>query len=160
MTKFSLTKGKSIFIIDIILIPVFTLVIYSGLKLHVVGHINDHTIWENWAHYHIVASIASLIVGWLHIRAHWGWYKSLMRKGLSKKSKTTTALSVLFLILIITGVILILFIDGGNSPIGIWHYRLGLAMAVLLIVHLFSRLTLLIKGLKRKKKVPVNVVKI
>jgi len=147
--KISLTKGKSIFIVDLILIPVFVLVIFTGLKLHIVSKIDNHDIWSYWAHFHIIVSIISLIIGGLHIKAHWGWYKNLVKKGLGKKSKITFALSLLFLILIITGIILVIFIDGGNSAIGLWHYRLGLVMIGLLVSHLAARFTLLVKGLKK-----------
>lgn len=146
-SKLSLTKGKSIFIVDLILIPVFALVIYSGVKLHVAGHADDHDIWEYWAHYHIITGILSIVFGGLHIKAHWGWYKGLIKKGIGKKSRITAILSLLFLIEIITGMILIFFIEGGNSAVGMWHYRLGLAMAFFLLIHLISRFSLMMKGL-------------
>ena len=148
-SKISLLKGKGIFIVDLILIPVFILVIYTGLKLHVAGKIDNHDIWSFWAHLHIIVSIISLIFGWLHIKAHWGWYKSLIKKGIGKKSKVTLFLSVLFLLLVITGVILVLFINGGNSHIGLWHYRLGLIMIPLLIIHLVTRFQLIVKAFKK-----------
>ncbi|MFV0553364.1 MAG: DUF4405 domain-containing protein [Mangrovibacterium sp.] len=147
----SLTKGKSIFIIDLILIPVFILVIYSGLKLHIAGHADNHEVWAYWAHYHIIVSVLSLIFGWLHIKAHWGWYKSLVKKGIGKKSRVTPLLSLLFLIEIITGIILVFFIEGGNSAVGMWHYRLGLALILLVLIHLISRFSLMAKGLGWKK---------
>ncbi|NDV78291.1 hypothetical protein D0T57_04820 [Dysgonomonas sp. 511] len=146
-----MTKGKSVFIVDLILIPIFILVTYSGLKLHIAGDVGNHDIWSSWAHFHIIVSIISLIAGWLHIKAHWGWYKGLLKKGLAKKSKVTVALSILFLALVITGIILVLFADGGNSATGLWHYRLGLIMVILLIVHFVTRFSLLKKGLTRKK---------
>jgi len=149
--KLSLTKGKSIFIVDLILIPVFILLIYSGLKLHIAGHTEDHEIWSYWANYHVIASIISIITGGLHIKAHWNWYKSLMKKGLGKKSKITLFLSLLFFVLVLTGIILVFFVSGPNSFTGLWHYRLGLVMTVLFIIHLITRLPLLMKGLGRKK---------
>ncbi|MDU1904815.1 MAG: DUF4405 domain-containing protein [Dysgonomonas sp.] len=151
-SKFSLTKGKSIFIVDILLIPIFILVIYSGLELHIAGHDTDHEIWSHWAHIHIITSVVSLIVGSLHIKAHWNWYKGLVKKGWNRKSKVTISISFLFLILTITGIVLVLFIDGGNSSVGLWHYRLGLIMTALLVIHTISRFPLIIKGLKKKRK--------
>lgn len=145
--KISLSKGKTIFIIDLILIPVFILVIYTGLKIHVVGNVQDHDIWSYWSHFHIIVSIVSLIIGGLHIKAHWGWYKGFVKRGLGKKSKITLALSILFLLLTITGVMLTLLVEGGNSILGLWHYRLGLVMIVLLIIHTIARLSLLENGL-------------
>lgn len=151
-TKTSLTKGKSIFIVDLILIPTFVLVIYSGLKLHIAGHADNHDIWEYWTHYHIITAILSLIFGTLHIKAHWGWYKSLIKKGLGKKSPITLILSILFLIEIVTGIILVFFINGGNSSVGMWHYRLGLLMIIFILIHLITRFSLMIKGLGWKKR--------
>jgi len=151
MAGFSFTKGKAIFIVDLLLIPIFILIIYSGLEIHIAGHANDynHDVWSYWAHFHIIVSVVSLIVGWLHIKAHWGWYKSLIKRGIGKKSKTTLSLSVLFLLLTITGIILIFFVKGGNSIIGLWHYRLGLIMIPLLIIHLVTRFHLIVKALKK-----------
>ncbi|MFV0310336.1 MAG: DUF4405 domain-containing protein [Dysgonomonas sp.] len=150
--KISLTKGKSIFIIDLILIPVFVLVIYSGLKLHAAGKVDNHDIWEYWAHYHIITGVLSIFFGWLHIKAHWGWYKGLIKKGVGNKSRITLTLSLLFLIEIITGIILVIFIEGGNSSVGMWHYRLGLVMILIILIHIVSRFSLLIRGLGWKKK--------
>lgn len=152
MGKISFTKGKSIFIVDLTLIPIFILVIYSGLNLHVAGHKQTHEIWVYWAHYHIIVGVLSLIAGGLHIRAHLGWYKSLIKKGLAKKSRITVILSLLFLIEIITGIILVFFIDGGNSSVGMWHYRFGLVMISFLLIYLVSRFGLMMKGVGCNKK--------
>lgn len=149
MAKVSLTRGKGIFIVDLFLIPIFILVIYSGLKLHIAGHGNDyaHDVWTYWAHFHIVLSIVSLIGVSLHIKAHWGWYKSFIKKGTKKKSRLTIGLSVLFLVLCFTGIALVLFVEGANSKVGLWHYRFGLVIIVLLLVHFVTRFRLLRKGL-------------
>jgi len=152
MAKVSLTRGKAIFIVDLSLVPIFILIIYSGLRIHIAGNTNDynHDVWSYWAHFHIIVSAISLFVGWLHIKAHWGWYKSLINKGIGKKSKTTLSLSVLFLLLTITGIILMFFVEGGNSIIGLLHYKLGLIMIPLLIIHLVTRFHLIVKALKKK----------
>lgn len=154
MTKFSFTKGKSVFIVDLILLPIFILVAYTGLKLHIAGHNNnyDYDIWEYWTHLHIITSIVSLFLGWFHIKAHWGWYRGLLRKGLKQRSKVAFSLSILFLVLTITGIILILFVGGANSSIGLWHYRFGLIMIIFLLIHFISRLSMLMKGLKLRNK--------
>ncbi len=148
----SLTKGKSIFIIDALLIPVFILLTYTGLELHMADHVSDHDGWAFWAHWHIVAGIASLLLGYLHIKAHWGWYKGLIKNGAGKKSKVTMVITILFAILVVTGIILIFFIEGGNSSVGLWHYRLSLLMVALLIGHTVKRFPIMMKGLKNKRK--------
>lgn len=145
----SLTKGKNMFIIDLILIPVFTLVAYSGLKLHIAGHPQEysHDIWHNWAIVHVVSGIISLVFGWLHIKAHWTWYNKLFKKSKRKKSKVTITLSLIFSVELITGSILIFFIDGANTGVGLWHYKIGLAMILFLLLHTVNRFNIMMKGL-------------
>ena len=147
--RISLTKGKAIFIIDLILIPVFAFIVYTGLKLHIAGHEQNyvHEVWSNWAKLHIISSITSLIFGWLHVKAHWAWYKKIFKKTKRKKSKSTTILSLIFLIEIITGIILIFFINGANSNVGMWHYRIGLAMILFILIHTINRFSIMMKGL-------------
>ncbi|MGL6180256.1 MAG: DUF4405 domain-containing protein [Tannerellaceae bacterium] len=154
MSSFNLTKGKSIFIIDALLFPIFLLVIYTGIKLHTVGHLyeSDHEAWSMWAHSHIIISALSILGFYLHIKAHWGWYKRIFSKGIGSKSKTTAILSFLYLILLFTGIQLALFIDESDSPVGLWHYKLGLLMSVLLLVHFITRFSTLKKGLFIRKK--------
>jgi hypothetical protein len=148
----SFTKGKPIFIVDIILIPLFVLLFYSGLKLHVAGHTDNHSIWEYWAWFHVIVSLPTLIAMLLHIKAHWSWYKSLVKKGMKNKSKITIIISILFLILTITGILLMFFIEGANSAVGLWHYKLGIVMGVLALFHIIGRFKIMIKGLGWKKK--------
>ncbi|MDH6308778.1 hypothetical protein M2451_001344 [Dysgonomonas sp. PFB1-18] len=148
----SLTKGKSIFIIDALLIPVFILLTYTGLKLHVADHVDNHEVWAFWAHWHIVVGIVTLVLGYLHVKAHWVWYKGLIKNGAGKKSKVTIVISILFVILVVTGIILVFFIEGGNSSVGLWHYRLSLLMVALLIAHTVKRFPIMMKGLKNKRK--------
>lgn len=155
MLSRNLTKGRSIFFVDALLLPIFTLVIYTGIKLHTVGHLyeSDHDAWSVWAHSHIIVSACSVFGFWLHINTHGGWYKSLLNKGIGSKSKTTLILSFLYLILLISGVQLALFIDESDSAVGLWHYKLGLLISVLLFVHFITRLSILKKGLIIRKKV-------
>lgn len=149
--KYSLTKGKFIFIIDLLMLLVFPVLIFTGIKLHVYGSKGDHEIWSFWAHFHIIVSVVMLLIGILHVKAHWGWYKGLMRGVMRKKSKVIIALSVLFVILTITGILLVMFEKGGNSPLGLWHYRFGLAIIVAVVLHTIARFTLLKKGLLKMR---------
>lgn len=147
--KNSLTKGKNVFIIDIMLIPMFSLVVYSGLKLHIAGHPQDyvHEAWHNWAMIHIISSLVSLIFSYLHIKAHWTWYKKLFKKTKRKKSKITIGLSIILGVELITSIVLILFTDGPNSGVGLWHYRIGLGMIIFLLIHTMNRFKVMMRGL-------------
>ena len=89
-----------------------------------------------------MASIMLLVLVFIHIKMHWNWYRNWFRKGLGSKSRTTALLSITFLLLALTGIILL----GGacrRSIIGIWHFHSGWLMIVLAVVHVFKRRSLL-----------------
>ena len=110
---------KKIFVIDWILLVVAALSAYSGIELHVAGHGDVHEIWHNWAVVHVITSLLFLIFGVVHVKMHWGWYKSLFAKGIGNKSRVTLLLSVIFSVVVLTGVVLLAFVDGANSGMGL-----------------------------------------
>lgn len=138
---------KKIFVIDWILIFVFILSAFSGIKLHIAGHGNDHEQWHHWAVFHVLTSLLFFIAVLFHITTHEGWYKGLIRNGIGKKSKGTVVLSVVFLLVTVTGVAL-LGVNGANSDIGLWHYRIGIIATALSAGHILKRIPLLRKSLK------------
>lgn len=146
----TLLKGRGIFIVDASLIPIFGMLLFSGLKLHGAAHLNNHDIWHNWAVIHVISSILCLIAMFLHIKAHWNWYKSIFRNGVRKKSKITVSVSVFFVASVVTGLILLLFIEGENSGMGLWHYKISLIWVALVLIHTIKRFKIMVKGLKRK----------
>lgn len=48
---------KRIFVIDWILILVFVVSAVSGFGMHIAGHGNSHSIWHNWAVFHVCGSV-------------------------------------------------------------------------------------------------------
>ena len=138
---------KKIFIVDWLLILVAGLSAYSGVKLHIAGHFFTHEVWHNWAIFHIITSVLFSIIGIIHIKNHWGWYKSITKRKFNNKIGNTLFLSIIFGLVSLTGIILILFVNGANSHIGIWHYRLGLIIAILSIVHIIRRWHILRKSI-------------
>lgn len=139
---------KKIFIIDWLLVIAFILTAFSGFKLHIAGHFHCHDIWHNWAVCHTITSLLFVILAILHIKTHFGWYKSLINKGIGNKSRTTISLSATYLVTLITGIIL-LSTDGANSDVGLWHYRIGIVLTIISAIHLIMRFTVLQKSLKR-----------
>lgn len=133
---------KKIFVIDWILIIVFILSAFSGIELHIAGHGSNHELWHNWAVFHVLTSFLFFITVIFHITTHWGWYKGFIRNGIGKKSKITVVLSVVFLLVSVTGVIL-LGVNGANSDIGLWHYKIGIITTVLSVEHILKRTPLL-----------------
>lgn len=138
---------KKIFIIDWLLLLVASLSAYSGIKLHIAGHFFNHKIWHNWAVLHVITSILFLIIGIIHIKNHWGWYKSIIKRNFNYKIGKTLFLSIVFGLVSLTGIVLVLFVNGANSNIGVWHYRLGLIITILSIIHIVRRWYLLKKSI-------------
>ena len=83
------------------------------------------------------------------VTTHWGWYKGIIKNGIGRKSKVTAVLSIIFLLLSVTGIVL-LGVNGVNSPLGLWHYKIGIAMTAIAIVHTIKRLSILRKSFASK----------
>lgn len=141
---------KRIFVIDWILIVVFIVSAISGFGLHVAGHGSSHEIWHNWAVFHVLGSILFLIAAILHVATHLEWYKGIIKKGIGRKSKVTAILSVIFLLLLVTGLAL-LGINGANSLLGLWHYKIGVITIVVALGHVIKRLPVFRKSLNCRK---------
>ncbi|WP_304318014.1 DUF4405 domain-containing protein [Phocaeicola plebeius] len=141
---------KRIFVIDWILIVVFIVSAISGFGLHVAGHGSSHEIWHNWAVFHVLGSILFLIVVIFHVATHLEWYKGIIKKGIGSKSKVTAILSVIFLLLSVTGLAL-LGINGANSLLGLWHYKIGVITIVIALGHVIKRLPVFRKSLNCRK---------
>lgn len=141
---------KRIFVIDWILIVVFIVSAISGFGLHVAGHGSSHKIWHNWAVFHVLGSILFLIAAIFHVATHLEWYKGIIKKGIGRKSKVTAILSVIFLLLSVTGLAL-LGINGANSLFGLWHYKIGVITIVVALGHVIKRLPVFRKSLNCRK---------
>lgn len=138
---------KRIFVIDWILIVVFIVSAISGIGLHIAGHGNSHEVWHNWAVFHALGSVLFLVAIIFHVRTHGGWYKGIIKNGIGRKSKVTAVFSIVFLLLSVTGIVL-LGVNGANSPLGLWHYKIGIVMIVIAVGHILKRLSALRKSLK------------
>ena len=141
---------KKIFVIDWGVTIFFLIVAVSGFGMHISGTRCTHEVWHNWAVVHTLSSIGFLISGIMHIQSHWAWYKGWLSKGLGNKSRVTALLSIIFVAISITGILLIAVIDGANSGLGLWHYRLGIAMTFIGLGHFIKRVPILKKSLIRK----------
>jgi len=137
---------KRIFVIDWILIVVFIVSAISGFGLHVAGHGSSHEIWHNWAVFHGLGSILFLIAVIFHVAMHLEWYKGIIKKRIGSKSKVTAVLSVIFLLLSVTGLAL-LGINGANSLLGLLHYKIGVITIVIALGHVIKRLPVFRKSL-------------
>ena len=130
---------------DWLLIPICIASVITGFGLHVAGKDSPHEVWEQWSAAHVAATFLFLVLGILHVWHHWVWYKSLFSKGLGKKSRVTLLLTIAFLLLSVTGIVLIVAIDGPNSTTGHLHYLLGLLLTILSLWHIVKRWKALVR---------------
>lgn len=143
-----MNKKRFIYFTNLILIPLFILSLYTGIKLHIAEHHANHEIWHNWAVFHTIVSLLFTIFGIAHIKSHWNWYKGLKTIGCKGKRKVVLLLSITFALVIITGILLLLFVNGASSSTGLLHYKIGIATGVLAILHILRRKHFLYSGFK------------
>lgn len=132
-------KFKSLFTTVRLLPLAFVMSAITGIGLHIAGHGTDHGAWHTWAVAHVVSSLIWLILGARHIKRHGAWYKTVISKGIRKRNFVTLTLSIVFIAVTTTGIVLITCVDGAGSAIGMWHYGFGILLIILSIVHLAKR---------------------
>jgi len=116
----------------------FVISAVTGIGLHLVGHGTSYGVWHNWATAHVISSAFLLVPVAFHIKRHRHWYKTIVSRGIGRKSRITLALSVVLLIVVITGIVLIACGET-DSIVGLWHYWLGLVLIVCSIIHIAMR---------------------
>lgn len=102
-----MNKKRFVFLVDLVLVPLFALTVYTGLELHVAGHGADHEAWHDWAVFHTLVGLLFTVFGAIHVRDHWGWYKGLWAKGPKGRSRIVSALSAVCVPLLVTAVLLL-----------------------------------------------------
>ena len=100
---------------------------------------------------HVISTLLLTILVAIHIYGHWGWYKSLFKGGIKNKSRVTIVVSILFVVLTISGTFAFTVPEGPNSHIGIVHYIIGIISTIFFVGHIVKRHKILFKGLLKKK---------
>lgn len=135
---------KKIFKIDIALFPLGLSTIATGLGLHIAGHGNNHFVWEIWAYLHSAVAIALLAFVVWHLVTHIGWLKTICKITLLPKRVITLLFLLLMIVTVATGISLLAVWDV-NTHLGLWHYKIGIAFSVLMLIHGGKRLKVLTK---------------
>lgn len=134
------SKNKGIlFSIERLLPTVFLLSVITGIGLHIAGNCTSHEVWHNWVVAHILASFFWLLLVAVHVKRHSSWFKTLLSKEFVNKRWINFLLLVLFLIVAVTGILLIASVKSAHSSIGLLHYKLGLLLLIVSLIHIFYR---------------------
>lgn len=91
-----MNRNRFIYFTDLMLLLVFILSFYTGVELHIAGQGVDHESWHIWAIFHTNASLLFMILGIIHVKSHWAWYKGLRTVGCKGKRKACIAIVRLF----------------------------------------------------------------
>jgi len=112
--------------------------------------------YYNWTNIHKTSIIIISILMTYHFFMHWKWYKTLLIKKLASRNKLQMILSIVFILVAITGYIpWIINLSGGSditrkSFIEI-HDKIAILLFVLLTLHLATRLKWYITTLYKLK---------
>lgn len=130
--------------------------VFSGLLIQVTYHIgnqgniliNDTAFgmnYNSWSAFHKISIVVFSARMIYHIWQHWKWYKVVIKKRLIAKNRQVLILSVLFILVAISGFIP-WFIASTNGDemlrkafIEI-HDKLAIILSVFLILHIIKRL--------------------
>lgn len=72
-----------------------------------------------------------------------------------EKSRITLWTTVTFILATSTGIVL-LGVEGANSGIGMWHYRIGLTSSALMLIHISKRFIPLCSSLRKNTNISIH----
>ncbi|MCE4562760.1 DUF4405 domain-containing protein [Maribellus sp. CM-23] len=132
------------------------LTIYTGLLIQLEYHMGNHGYkpldksvigldYSDWSIFHKISIIILLILFVFHILLHWKWYKNVISKRLFNKNRQVITLTVIFLLVAITGFIpwIIDFMNGNESTRNGFieiHDKIAIILSIYFILHIIKRL--------------------
>lgn len=141
-------RGKSLrrFLFNNLLLMVGFITIVSGLTLQLEFHIGGSRMvcginQTGWSTIHKIAIILFTLLMIEHYIAHFKWYKNVISKQLVGKNIQVIVLSILFLIVAITGYIpWLINLSGGASIVRLFFIEIHDKVALILVIYLFLHL--------------------
>lgn len=131
------------------------IMIFSGLLIQIKYHMGNHngiennTVWglnyTDWSTIHKISIVLLSLIMIFHIYQHWKWYSTVIKKRLISKNKQVLTLSVLFILVAVTGFIpwLINLLEGNlmvrKAFIEI-HDKFAIILSIYIISHIIKRL--------------------
>jgi hypothetical protein len=153
------------FIINIGLLFLGFSTVFSGLLIQFQYHIGNHgrdnyslgLDYSSWSYIHKFSIVILSVFAVFHISQHWKWYKTVIGKGLLSKNKQVITLTIIFVVVAITGFVpWIIDMVGGNelSRKGFieFHDKIAIILSIYFILHIIKRLKWFIATFERIRK--------
>lgn len=148
-------KNIFVIIINFGLLVTGIAMIFSGLLIQFAYHmgnngnitVNKYVLQINyigWSDIHKLLIVTFSLLMIYHIYQHWKWYKSVVVKKIIRKNKQTITLSLLFILVAITGYLpwLTDLLNGSDllqKTIIEIHDKLALIFSIFLILHIIRK---------------------
>lgn len=136
---------KPVFRIDLLSAVSGLCTLVTGIMVHRAGHFSSHEVWHNWSVAHVITSIVFTAVIIIHIKQHRNWFAGLLKKS-SLRRETAIVVTVAFLAAALSGIYLLIFVEGQGSHAGIVHYAAGIILGICAAGHIAKRWSALAKG--------------
>lgn len=130
--------------------------IFSGLLIQVKYHMGNHgniavndrafgVDYNGWSNIHKISIVILSVLMIFHFTRHWKWYKVVIRKRLFQKNRQVLTLSVVFILVALTGLIpwLADLMTGDEMLRKAFieiHDKLAIVLSVYMIMHVSKRL--------------------
>lgn len=132
------------------------LTICSGLLIQIQYHMGNHgnkllnnyvlgLNYSTWSYIHKFSIIIFSILVAFHISFHWKWYKIVIAKRLLNKNKQVILLTIIFVLVAITGFIpwIIDLLEGSKMTHKAFieiHDKIAVILSIYFILHMIKRL--------------------
>jgi hypothetical protein len=164
-----MTHTEKNLLVNIGLLVTGFMMIFSGVLIQVNYHMGNHGNIESsdlvlgvnypgWSYIHKASVVITTLLMVFHFIFHWKWYKTVFSKHLIRKNRQQIILTVLFLIVAVTGYVpWIISLTGGNAfarkvVIEI-HDKLALVVVVYLSIHVIQRINWYAKTVRMLKSI-------
>lgn len=157
------------FIINLGLLLTGVVMAFSGMLIQICYHMGNHgdinplTIiygidYYGWSDIHKISIVAISLFMIFHFILHWKWYKTIIKKKLMGKNRQVIILTILFILVAMTGYIPWFIHLSGSSELtrkGFIeiHDKLTLALLIFLVLHITKRLKWYVKAIWADRQV-------
>jgi hypothetical protein len=138
---------------------------FSGLAIQFNYHIGHHEAidtnnkvlgfdYSGWTDVHKISIVFLTIFAITHIARHWKWYSSVVRKKLFSKNSQVLTLTMIFILVALTGYIpWLINMSGGNEitrkVFMEIHDKLTLILIIFLVLHIIKRFKWFMGNIRR-----------